>query len=458
MISLDLTNISSERIGSAHGVAWQKEWQAHRGVMAEAVHKIISHQDFSDEFLGWIDLADNNASLEPILAYVAALPHTFRDVVVLGIGGSSLGALTVIRALQHPYHHLKEDAAGLRVHFVDNVDPDFVSALLEVLNPATTLVNVISKSGTTAETMAGYLTFQAWLEKHLGAEHSAHIVATTDPATGILRPLAEQAGYVTFSVPPSVGGRFSVMSAVGLLPIALAGIDIKALLAGAAEANRLVQASDSPIQQSSLIQYLFYRAGKDISVLMPYSSRLRHLADWYVQLWAESLGKAENRLGSVVNEGSTPLGALGATDQHSQVQLFNEGPNNKIFNFIRVAEFQSQATIPVPAQGLEKLEYLGGKDFAELLNAEQAATAFALAERQRPNYTLTLDTLDAFHVGMLLQWLEWQTALMGELLNINAFNQPGVELAKRYTYALMGREGFEAERETLAGAGLASDC
>lgn len=458
MITLNLNNIRAEAIGKTHGFDWSKEWQAHQGLLSDYVNKIISHQDFDDEFLGWIDLPENNNHVQDILAYVADVPRHISDVVVLGIGGSSLGAMSVIRALQHPYHHFIEHPQhyhqGLRVHFVDNVDPDVIMGLLEQLNSVHTLVNVISKSGTTAETMASYLIFRDWLSATLGESYKTRIIVTTDPETGILRPLAEREGYTTFSVPPSVGGRFSVMSAVGLLPIALAGIDIQALVEGAAAANRLVHEADSPIQKTALIQYLAYRAGKHISVFMPYSSRLRYLSDWYVQLWAESLGKAENRLGSKVYEGSTPLAALGATDQHSQVQLFNEGPNNKIFNFIRIAEFANKVVIPEAIAGLEKLDYLADKSLATLLNAEQAATAFALAERERPNYTLTLEKLDAYHLGMLLQWLEWQTALMGELLNINAFNQPGVELAKRYTYALMGREGFEAELAQLNDGGI----
>ena len=456
MIRLDLNNVTIERLGNDQGIDLSREYNAYGNKLDNLVSQLSARKEDPNDFLGWIDLPNINPAVKEILDYVSQLDKSFTDLVVLGIGGSSLGAITAITALQHPYRQLQKEGNGLKVHFVDNVDPDTIKGLLEVLNPESTLVNVISKSGTTAETMSAYLAFQNWLENSLGDKYKKHIVATTDPEKGILRPLAASEDYTTFTVPPTVGGRFSVLSAVGLLPIALAGINIQELLRGATEANSMIEASvkENPIKQSALIQYLAYKRGKAISVLMPYSTRLRYLSNWYVQLWAESLGKRENIDGSLVNEGSTPLAALGATDQHSQVQLFNEGPNNKIINFIRIAKFDNETLIPKVGEGLNKLQYLSGKSFNELINAEQAATAFAVASHGRPNYTITLDKLDAYHLGLLFQYLEWQTALVGELMNINTYNQPGVELGKIYTYALMGREGFDKEREELKEAGI----
>ena len=456
MIQIDTKNITSERLGDTHGLDLEREFGAWGETLDNFVEDLLGKKDDPDEMLGWIDLPNGNDEVERILEYAQTIDSKYTDLAVLGIGGSSLGGITVINALQHPYRNLQENGDGLRVHFVDNVDPDAVHGLLEVLNPETTLVNVISKSGTTAETMAAYLAFKAWLKDGVGESYKDQIIATTDPETGILRPLAEREGYTTFVVPPSVGGRFSVLSAVGLLPIALAGLDVRGLLAGAAEANDLISKpiQDNPIKQAAIIQYLAYRRGKPISVLMPYSSRLRYLSDWFVQLWAESLGKSEDRNGSLVHEGSTPLGALGATDQHSKVQLFNEGPNNKLFAFIRVENFDETQTIPDAEPELEELGYLANKTFNELINAEQAATAHAILDHGRPNYTLSLERLDAHHLGLLLQFLEWQTALLGELTFINTYNQPGVELGKKYTYALMGREGFDEVRDELKEAGV----
>lgn len=457
MIEIDLRNASAERLGVTHGVELEREFRAWGERLEHTVNDLWQRQDDDQAMLGWIGLPSDTDSRDAIEAFVRDLASGgFTDLVVLGIGGSSLGALTVVGALQHPYRLLQPGGEGLRVHFVDNVDPDAVRGLTQVLDPKRTLVNVISKSGTTAETMAAYLLFREWLERGVGEGFDAHIVATTDPESGILRPLARRRGYRTFTVPPSVGGRFSVLSAVGLLPVALAGGDINALLAGAARANEVVRRplDSNPILQAALVQYLAYRRGKPISVLMPYSSRLRSLGDWFVQLWAESLGKAESRNGSRVHEGSTPLGAMGATDQHSQVQLFNEGPNNKLIAFVRVAEFDDTTEIPDSEPELDELGYLAGRTFNELINAEQSATAFALAEHDRPSYTLTLPGVTEETLGELLQFLMWQTAVMGELTDVDTFNQPGVELGKVYTYALMGREGYDEVREELSERGL----
>jgi glucose-6-phosphate isomerase len=253
-----------------------------------------------------------------------------------------------------------------------------------------------------------------------------------------------------------VGGRFSVFSPVGLLPIALAGIDLTALLAGAARANDAAVRpfAESVAKQGALAQLLSARRGASISVLMPYSTRLRRVADWYVQLWAESLGKRVDRHGARVHAGTTPLPAVGTTDQHAQVQLFNEGPFDKLVCFVRVGAPDHDVRIPEPPGGLAELAYLGGRRLHELMNAEQAATAHALAAHRRPSYTVRMPRIDPEHVGELLQGLMWQTALVGERWGIDAYDQPGVELGKVYTYALMGREGFDEARRELAEAGI----
>lgn len=455
MISLDFRNASTERPGLNRAIDLNREFSAWAPRLEASISELQAGSGDPTGMLGWIGLPDATAAADSITAW-AHSQSRFTDLVVLGIGGSSLGALAVISALQHPYRNLQQNGRGLRVHFVDNVDPDQISGLLQVLDPRSTLVNVISKSGTTAETMAAYLLFREWLEQGVGEGYGAQVIATTDAEAGILRPLAEQRGYRVFTVPASVGGRFSVLSPVGLVPIALAGIDIRQLLAGAAQVNELVSGApeSNPVAQAALVQYLAYRRGRPISVLMPYSSRLRFVSNWFVQLWAESLGKAVNRLGSTVNEGSTPLAALGATDQHSQVQLFNEGPDNKIIAFIKVANFDTELVIPEAGPGAGQLDYLAGKTFNQLLNAEQAATAHALAEHGRMNYTMTLPEVSARTVGALLQFLMWQTALMGELTFVNTYDQPGVELGKVYTYALLGREGFAQQRRELEEAGV----
>ena len=315
-----------------------------------------------------------------------------------------------------------------------------------------TLVNVITKSGSTAETMSQFMIVKDRLEKELGDNYRYNIVATTDKRTGILRQIAEQEGYKTFVVPDDVGGRFSVFSAVGLLPMALVGIDIDAVVNGIKDMDLALKNTDikeNIAAQNALIHYLMdTKKGKNMSVMMPYSSRLKYVSDWYVQLWAESLGKNKDNEGNDVHVGPTPIKALGATDQHSQIQLYNEGPNNKIINFIRVENFDNILEIPNIFE-YTGINYLAGKTVNRLMNAEADSTRVALADYERPTVTISIPKVDAYNLGQLLYMFEVQTAIAGALYNINTFNQPGVEQAKNYTYALMGRAGYEESANML---------
>ncbi|MBP7211246.1 glucose-6-phosphate isomerase, partial [bacterium] len=357
--------------------------------------------------------------------------------------------IAITEALLKPYWNLLSPEMRNnypKIFFMDNIDPDEIKGLLEVLDLKKTLVNVITKSGSTAETMAQYMIIKDLLEKEMGDDYRKNIVVTTDKKTGILRQLADQEGYKNFVIPDDVGGRFSVFSAVGLLPLALVGIDIDEIMNGIKDMDLALKNTnvfDNMAAQNALIHYLLdTKKGKGLSVMMPYSSRLKYVSDWYVQLWAESLGKEENLNGEKVNCGPTPIKALGATDQHSQIQLFNEGPNNKVINFIRVEEFDNKIEIPKIFE-YTGIGYLGGKAINDLMFAEADATKAALIDYNRPNITITLPKVDGYHVGQLLYMLEFETAIIGELYNINTFNQPGVEQAKNYTYALMGRAGYE---------------
>ena len=405
-----------------------------------------------------------------MLAYGREARSRFDTLVVLGIGGSALGTTALATALLDPYHNLLGPAArgGPRLFVVDNVDPDEMTALFSRLDLATTLVDVVSKSGTTAETMAAYLIARRMLEARLGKEEAArHLVFTTDPEAGVLRRIGRADGIRMFPVPPGVGGRFSVLSAVGLLPAALCGMDVPGLLAGAREAMSWGDAEDvlaSPAHAFATIQFLQYvRFDRRISVMMPYSARLRDVADWYRQLWAESLGKAVDRKGNAVHVGPTPVKALGATDQHSQVQLYAEGPDDKVFTFLRVESFAQDVVIPDLHPEEESLAYLHGRRLSELLNAEQRATAWALAKQRKPSLTIALPRVDAVILGQLLYTLEMAAAVAGELFDIDAFDQPGVEAGKKAAYALMGRPGFEElaagiEKDTAAWAKAAGAC
>lgn len=315
-----------------------------------------------------------------------------------------------------------------------------------------TLVNVITKSGSTAETMSAYMIIKDKLEEELGEDYRNNIVATTDREVGVLRQLSDQEGYKTFVIPDDVGGRFSVFSAVGLLPFALLGIDIDEIVRGIKDIDLDLKNTDikrNIAAQNALIHYLMdTEKGKNLSVMMPYSSRLKYVSDWYVQLWAESLGKEVDKQGHTVHVGPTPIKALGATDQHSQIQLYNEGPNDKLINFIRVKEFDSTLTIPKTFE-YTGIGYLCEKTINDLMNAEADATRIALTDYKRPNVTITLPRINGYYLGQLLYMLEVQTAIAGELYNVDTFNQPGVEQAKNYTYALMGRRGYEESAKEL---------
>jgi len=249
-----------------------------------------------------------------------------------------------------------------------------------------------------------------------------------------------------------VGGRFSVFSSVGLLPAAVVGIDIEELLAGAAYMNEICTTSDlfqNPAYLNATLQYLADKKGKPMSVMMPYADSLKEIADWYRQLWAESLGKRVSLDGKTVHVGPTPIKALGATDQHSQMQLYIEGPFDKVITLIGVKDFGAEAKIPKAYKEIGELGYLGGHSLKGLLQAEMLATEMALTKNNRMNCTITLSEVNAFTIGQLLQMLMIQTAFAGGLYNIDPFDQPGVEHGKQYAYGLMGRKGYEGKKKEV---------
>jgi len=388
--------------------------------------------------------------------YANAVAPKFENFVVMGIGGSALGPAAVHQALNHYYYNdLSPAQRGHRPRFyvLDNIDPVRVNELLQMLEPSKTLFNVISKSGNTSETMAQFLIIRDILRGVCGDSYAEHIVITTDKEKGNLLPIALKEGYKRFVIPAGVGGRFSELTPVGLLAAAICGIDIEQLLEGALEMDRWIREakgiSSNPAQLRAALAHLSWQKGKNISVFMPYADGLKTMADWYAQLWAESLGKGYDRQGRAVHIGQTPVKALGVTDQHSQVQLYAEGPDDKVITFVAVERFKETRAIPIDPELPEDIQFLGGRTLEELLFAEQKATEYALTLAGRQHQKIILPALDAYNVGQLLLLLEWETAYMGELLNINAFDQPGVEEGKNGTYALMGRKGYEAKRQDI---------
>jgi glucose-6-phosphate isomerase len=408
----------------------------------------VSRRTAAGEY-GFTALGAQDAAVAEITRFAGGVGQAHDHVLVLGIGGSALGTRALLEALRGPaWNELDDEAREFwpRLTILDNVDPASVAAALRRIDPRRVLVNVVSKSGGTAETMAQYLVVRAWLEEALGAAAVRHLVFTTDPERGALRELARREGIAALDVPPGVGGRFSVLSPVGLLPAALVGIEVEGLLAGARRALALAEAAELPGNPAALWSGLQWMAdtalGRRIHVLMAYSDRLRAVGDWFCQLWAESLGKRVDREGAVVHAGPTPLAAVGAVDQHSLVQLFVEGPSDKTITFVGVADHGEDVAIP-GGDGLPPdLAYLPGHTLGGLLRAEREATAQALARAGRMSSLIELPDLSAASVGELLMFFQLATGYAGAWYGVDPFDQPGVELGKRLTYAAMGRPGF----------------
>ena len=431
--------LASSRFPSALPQAKLAEYQ---DACSDAHNAILA--DREADILGFYNLPETDIS--HIVSFMDRLDNRFDTMVVLGIGGSALGNKALYSALK------TERELPRKLFVYDNVDPIFLHEILSSINLDTTIFNIITKSGTTAETMAGYMILVDMIKQKYPNDYRNRIVITTDKERGFLRQVIMSEGYSSFIVPDNVGGRFSVLTDVGLVSSAFVGIDITALLAGAASMRNRCSSPDvmsNPAYLNALIHFLHYRQGKNISVMMPYSNALYDFADWYRQLWAESLGKRKDLKGRDIYVGQTPVKALGTTDQHSQVQLYTEGPNDKVFTFLTVESFKHDYTIPNLHPDREEVSYLGGKKLSELLNAERFATEIALSQAMRPNCNISFPLLDEFHLGEFIMLYEIQTVFAGKLLHIDPLDQPGVEAGKIATYALMGKAGFDAERKEI---------
>jgi glucose-6-phosphate isomerase len=452
-LTIDYRNSMAAAVGDEHGVS--------DAMLDEIAPQVAAHHDrlVAEHDAGgqrWMDLPSDTALVAEIDSFAAEARARYRDFILVGIGGSSLGAIATVQALAHPYRNLLPDEQrdGPRFFVLDNPDPEKVAATLGTVDWPNTLINVVTKSGQTAETMANFLAARQALEAAVGRERARQqIVATTDPKEGLLRALADQEGYRTFPVPPGVDGRMTVLSAVGMLPAALCGCDIGGLLAGARAMRAHTASGDVRENPAYLLAALSIladtRLGKSILVTMPYADALFGLSDWFRQLWAESLGKKLSLDNEVVFTGQTPIKALGAIDQHSQIQLYTEGPNDKLISLIGVETYRAEVTIEDVPAGVAELDYLKGAELGQLLQREQHATAWALTEAQRPNFTISAPAIDAAILGEFFYLYELQTVMGGALLNVNPFGQPGVEAGKTATYALMGRAGYEALRDEL---------
>lgn len=451
--SFDYNNMMAESVGAKEGIT-SAELKAVKDKADSAFREVMDGR--GKGWMGWMDLPYNQDEIvADIVKTAKKIRSKYKYFVVLGIGGSALGPIAVFQALKHlHYNDLPKDRRnGPKFYVEDNVDPERMEALFDVIDVEKTMFNVITKSGATSETMSQYLVVMQKLKEKLGENASKHIIATTDYAKGNLIRIAKAEGFKTYYIPDGVGGRFSELCPVGLLPAAVLGIDIARMLEGAKAMDQACAKEDmhsNPALMAAALSYLSMQKGKNVSVMMPYADSLKYMADWYCQLWGESLGKSVNKRGEEVFVGQTPVKALGVTDQHSQVQLYTEGPFDKVVTFLAVENYRTTFPIAKGCEDIPDVAFLGGHTFNELISAERLATEYALTKAHRLNNTVTLKEVNEFTIGQLLYFFEMQTAFTGAMLEIDTFNQPGVEEGKNATYALLGKKGYEKKREELS--------
>ncbi len=445
-IHLYYKNVTAEVIGDEHGITAGQLADIEKEVTPIVRRLNAEHEQGKTPYR---DLPFNVRYPDEVKKTAQSLEGV-ENFVVLGIGGSALGNIALQTALNpYMYNMDEKQRRGPRLFVFDNVDPMQFGSFLEWISDKLdkTVFNVISKSGRTAETASQFMTIRQMLIDKLGQDKlKEHLVATTDSKEGTLRKIADSEKLRTLEVPDGVGGRFSVLSPVGLLSAAVCGIDIDALLEGARKMDERVSAvsfKENPAALNAGINMHYYRRGKKISVMMPYSYALKDLADWYRQLWAESLGKSHDLKGAEVFAGPTPVKALGTTDQHSQVQLYREGPNDKLFTLMEVKDFCKEVTLGGGIESAPELGYLASAKMSKLINSEKYATEYALAKSLRPSMTVLFDKVCEESIGQFIYMFEVTTSIAGEMLGINTYDQPAVELGKEATFALMGREGFE---------------
>lgn len=452
-LKLDLTNVLEEVVSHKYGLT-DRELQEWAPRLEEAWKGVLNDEP------GFLDLPHR----DDLLAETRSLEDRLDGMthfVLLGIGGSALGPRAIFEAAFGPYGAQrvgKPDGPKRHVYVADNIDPDGFSQILEGLDLSRTLFNVISKSGSTVETMAQWSIAWRKVTEAVGPKKAArHFVFTTDPESGFLREAASRLGVPALRIPPEVGGRFSVLSPVGLFPALAMGARPEALLEGARAMDVRCQRpnlDDNPAAVLAIIHFLADRLrGANIAVMMPYSDRLRTFAEWFAQLWAESLGKSRTKGGDKkAPVGQTPVRALGVTDQHSQIQLYVDGPHDKLITLLAVE--QSRGDLPLGAPEItgegQGLAYLDGHSLGEVFRVEQVATEMALARAGRSTLVWRMPHVDESVLGQLFHVYAFATAIAGNLYDVDAYDQPGVEEGKQLTYGALGREGYEAREHEIS--------
>ena len=416
---------------------------------ANGMEQLHQGTGLGNDFLGWLNLPSeiSDANLTEIETAARNLQSRCEIVVVIGIGGSYLGAKAVIEAMSDSFEHLRKQHNAPIVLFAgQNIGEDYLYELQNLLADKQFGIVVISKSGTTTEPAIAFRLLKEQLEKQVGKEEAGHrIIAVTDAAKGALRKLADTEGYKTFVIADNVGGRFSVLTPVGLLPIAIAGFDIRALVAGACDMQKACGA-DVPFEQNPAMLYAatrnaLYQAGKKTEILVNFNPKLHYFAEWWKQLYGESEGKD--------HLGIFPAAVDFTTDLHSMGQWIQEGERTIFETVLSVKEMQHKVTIPADTDNLDGLNYLAGKRVDEVNKMAELGTQIAHVDGGVPNLKIEIPALTERYLGQLIYFFEKACGISGYILGVNPFNQPGVEAYKRNMFALLNKPGYEAESKAI---------
>ncbi|ADH98712.1 glucose-6-phosphate isomerase [Salisediminibacterium selenitireducens] len=436
--------------GNASGFLGDHELTNLQGAVTAAHEALHQGSGAGSDFLGWIDLPVNYDKEE-----FARIQHAAKKIqsdsevlIVVGIGGSYLGARAAIDALSHSfYNDLDNDKRkGPKVYYVgNNISSTYTAHLLQAIEGKDVSVNVISKSGTTTEPAIAFRIFRKHLEEKYGVEEARkRIYATTDAEKGALKKLALEEGYESFVIPDDVGGRFSILTAVGLLPIAAAGLDIEAMMKGAQDAREAFSTPDllkNEAYQYAAVRNALYNKGKTIEMLVNYEPGLHYVNEWWKQLYGESEGKD--------GKGIFPAAADFSTDLHSMGQYVQDGRRDLFETVLHVGAVKEQVVLEKAEDDLDGLNYLAGKDMQFVNDRAYEGTLLAHLDGGVPNLILNLPELNEYHFGYLIYFFEKACGLSGYLLGVNPFDQPGVEDYKKNMFALLGKPGFEAEKQKL---------
>lgn len=431
-----------------YGFIPKEELLAYDKKIVSAYRQIYNKTGAGNDFLGWVDLPSSitEAEISTIEAHAAELRAKADIFVVIGIGGSYLGARAVIESMTHHFAQLNGQKGPHIIYAGQHISEDYTADLLELLDQKDYALAVISKSGTTTEPAIAFRILKAHIEKKYGLEEARkRIVAITDKSRGALKQLADSEGYVSYVVPDDVGGRYSVLTPVGLLPIAVAGIDIRQLIEGARKMelmSRSVQNLHSnPIAHYAAARQALYNAGKTVEVMVNYEPRLFYFTEWFKQLYGESEGKE--------NKGIFPAGVGFTTDLHSMGQYIQEGLRILFETVISVENPAREMRVPGADNDLDQLNYIAGKRLSEVNHKAEQGTILAHVDGGVPNIRISIPEINANTIGQLIYFFEMGCALSGYMLGVNPFDQPGVEAYKKNMFALLGKKGFESQTAEL---------